>query len=279
MFAKSILVVVDPTRDQAELMVKVGRVASGGKASIELYVCDTESSSGDSVDRFGPYEAAREALRRKRLRDLDHLAVPLREAGHAASVEAAWFEPLHEGILRHVRAKNPDLVMKEARRHVPIARSVYVHTDHHLIAECPAPLLLVGPEPWPARLDVVAAIDPCHAGERPIELDRAVLSSAARLADALQATSSTVHVLAEGAGPAERRAVSSFVDANGGSPSPLEFLSGDPAVQLGALAAKRGGLILVMGATARSKPRQPLIGGFASRVIDIPQTTILVVKQ
>lgn len=279
MLAKTILVVVDPTRPQQELMTKVLRLARA-KAQIELFVCDDEGSAGEGVSRFGGYEAAREALRKERLRALDELSRPLRDAGHSITTSATWCEPLHEGIVKRVREAKPDLVVKEARRHVPVARSVYIHTDHHLVAECPAPLLLVRPEPWPAENAVVAAIDPCHPAERSVAIDRAVLTAASDLATALKTTFSVVHVTEEGAGKSvsEEEAVRGLVASEVGSSVPVEFLSGDPAVALSARARGPEATILVMGAAARAKPRQTILGGFASRVLEIPNTTVLVVK-
>lgn len=279
MLAKTILVVVDPTRPQQELMTKVLRLARA-KAQIELFVCDDEGSAGEGVSRFGGYEAAREALRKERLRALDELSRPLRDAGHSITTSATWCEPLHEGIVKRVREAKPDLVVKEARRHVPVARSVYIHTDHHLVAECPALLLLVRPEPWPAENAVVAAIDPCHPAERSVAIDRAVLTAASDLATALKTTFSVVHVTEEGAGKSvsEEEAVRGLVASEVGSSVPVEFLSGDPAVALSARARGPEATILVMGAAARAKPRQAILGGFASRVLEIPNTTVLVVK-
>lgn len=279
MLAKSILVVVDPTRSQEELAAKVMRLADAS-AQIELFVCDDENSAGDRVDRFGDFQAARETLRQERLTTLDVLARPLRAAGHAVSTRATWFEPLHEGIVRRVRESKPDLVIKEARRHVPVARSIYIHTDHHLVAGCPAPLLLVRPEPWPAKLHVVAAVDPCHPAERPVAIDREVLRAASSLATALKTMFSVVHVIDEGNGGAtnEKEAVRALVTSDVGPAVQVEFASGDPAVALSSPARGPETMIVVMGATSRTKPRQTIVGGFASRVLEVPSTTVLIVK-
>lgn len=278
MVAKTILVVVDPTRPQQELVSKVRRLAHAG-AQIELFTCDDEGSAGEGVSRFGGYEAARETLRKERLRALEDLARPLRDAGHSVTTSAIWHEPLHEGIVKRVHETKPDLVVKEARRHVPVARSVYIHTDHHLVAECPAPLLLVRPEPWPAEIAVVAAVDPFHPAERSVAVDREVLNAASSLATALNTTLSVVHVV-EGSNdkPGAEDAVRALVASAVGGAVPVEFLSGDPAVALSRRARSPEATILVMGATARTKPRQTIVGGFASRVLEIPNTTVLAVK-
>lgn len=279
MLAKSILVVVDPTRPQQELMTKVLRLAQA-KAKIELFVCDDEGSAGESVSRFGGYEAAREALRKERIRVLEDLARPLRDAGYSIATYATWCEPLHEGIVRRVCETKPDLVVKEARRHVPVARSVYIHTDHHLVAECPAPLLLVRPEPWPAEITVLAAVDPCHPAERPIAIDREVLTAASSLAAALKTTFSVIHVTEGGSSKIvdEEDAVRALLASEVGRAVPVEFLSGDPAVALSSRTLGSDATILVMGAAARARPRQSILGGFASRVLEIPNATVLVVK-
>lgn len=279
MLAKTILVVVDPTRPQQELMIKVLRVARAN-AQIELFVCDDEGSAGDGVSRFSGYEAAREALRKQRLRALEDLARPLRDAGHSVTTYAVWCEPLHEGIVRRAREAKPDLVVKEARRHVPVARSVYIHTDHHLVAECPAPLLLVRPEPWPAEIAVAAAVDPCRPAERSVAIDREVLTAASDLATALKTTFSVVHVTEEGSGKTvnQEEVVRALISFEVGGAVPVEFLSGDPAVALSSRARGPGATILVMGAAARARPRQTILGGFASRVLEIHDTTVLVVK-
>ena len=112
------------------------------------------------------------------LEELQRQAEPYRRLGLTVEVGCEWHAPLEEGIGHHVIRPRPDLVIKTTQRHPAAPRVALTRTDWALIRQVPAPLLLVGPRPWPVAPCVAAAVDAVHPpdAETPVEFAGALRS-------------------------------------------------------------------------------------------------------
>jgi universal stress protein E len=171
-------------------------------------------------------------------------------------------------------------------------------TDWELVRLSPVPVLLVkNPHPYrhPA---VLAAVDPGHAHEKPLKLDKAILRVGKSVSTALRGTFYAVHAYArfpmgrypEGmsgkavqglAEEAEYLATRRFQRAL----KPLRvararqfLIARQPIGAIEEAARKSRSAIVIMGAISRSGYKRLLIGNTAERILDELSCDILVVK-
>lgn len=288
---RRILVVVDPTAREQPALQKAARLAAASGASLELYVCDIEQQVPESWSGPSRSQEYRELRRQRLLEELQHLAEPLRARGLKVDVGCEWHAPLEEGIGHHVIRTRPGLVIKSTQRHPAAPRVAMTRTDWTLIRQVPAPLLLVGPQPWPAAPRVAAAVDAGMATEHPLALDATLVEEARALAVALGGTLAIFHVLQtpphlpgetvsaerrENAHAQARLAAERL--ARRASAAEVRFAAGRVTEVLAALAKQHAPSILAMGAVARPRWVHSAASGTAAQMLERIDCDLLVVK-
>jgi universal stress protein E len=286
-------------------VAKAARLARSAGAVLELFACDFDPAlSGQPFFDTDGLRHLREDFVAERAEYLEGLADELRSGGLEVATHVHWDNPLHAGILRRVEESSPDLVVKDTHYHSVLRRSLFTNTDWHLVRQCPVPLLLSKAREWPARPQLLAALDPGHRGDKPAALDHDILDAAQLMTRLLDARLQAVHaffpaaLLAATTGMAgvplapdftvtdlletERARVSEAVLAVAGRhalpPGDVHVLQGSAAEMLPAFAQQSGADLLVMGAVSRSRIRELFIGSTAERVLDRLPCDILVVK-
>jgi universal stress protein E len=132
-------------------------------------------------------------LRQNALRRLEAIADRLRVHSIKVTVSAEWDYPAHEAIIRRAQVIKTDLIVASlhpGRHRMPWLLRL---TDWELVRLSPVPVLLVkSPQPYrhPA---VLAAIDPTHAHEKPLQLDKQILRVGKALGTALRGSLHAVH--------------------------------------------------------------------------------------
>jgi len=297
---KNILVIVDPTASQQPAVEKAALLAKQWRARLELFICDYRAGL-DAPDA----EGARATLLEHRRSALEALAAPLRKKGLDVSVDAAFDNPLHEGLLRKIAKSHADLVVKDTHYHNLLRRTLITNTDWHLIRGCATPLLLVKPTHWSGDLRTLAAVDPGHVADKPAALDQAICDWAVELARAMQGQAHAVHMyfpsallissaaatgmpmsVATGAEQemieAERQArlmlVQEVTTRNGIGAEHTRLILGNAVDLLSEEAERVRADIVVMGAVSRSRLQRVFIGHTAERVLDNLPCDVLVVK-
>lgn len=221
--------------------------------------------------------------------------------GVDVSVAAERDFPPYEGIVRHARKVQADLVIAELHRHGRISRALLTHTDWELIRVCPVPLLLVHTDaPW-RRPALVASIDPMHERDKPGQLDADILRIGQAVGAALQGTLHAFHahvplavqmptsVLAPMPAwiPAEmeqkysnatRRAFDRVCKAAHLPPRRRHLVPGSTVPRLRELVKKLDGAIVVMGAVSRSGLGGVYFGNTAAQVFAQLDADVLVIK-
>ena len=150
-----ILCVVDPTETAQPALLRAAWLARKTGAELELLICHyNEYLSGERLFDSPSLEKARNEIISGLQARLEEMAEPLRSDGLTVTTTAVWDYPLHEGIVRHSKAVDADLVFKDTHHHSAIARAFLSNTDWHLIRSCNVPLWLVKPQGHQGGTDV-----------------------------------------------------------------------------------------------------------------------------
>ena len=254
--------------------------------------------AGSVMSREHGLVSLEQDLRQNALRRLEAIADRLRVHSIKVSVSAEWDYPAHEAIIRRAQVIKADLII--ASLHAGRHRMAWLLrlTDWELVRLSPVPVLLVkSPQPYrhPA---VLAAIDPTHAHEKPLQLDKQILRVGKTLGTALRGSLHAVHayasfpmgLLPEGITPgtledmqedAERSAQARFSRALRSARiarSRQYLIARQPIDAIAEAARKSGSAIVVMGAISRSGYKRLLIGNTAERILDDLTCDIMVVK-
>lgn len=297
---RNILTIVDPTATTQPAVAKAMQLAKSLHASVELFVCDFRAGLEVPEAR-----GARDALLEHRRSLLEELSRPHRKSGIQVTVDVAFDNPLHEGLLKKIVSSHADLVVKDTHYHNLIRRTLISNTDWHLIRSCSTPLLLVKPTHWSSQLRTLAAVDPGHLADKPAALDHIICEWSVTLAKALNGEAHAVHmylptallitsaatvgmpmVVATGAEQQliedERQARLKLVQAvtapHGISADSTRLMLGSAVDLLSEEAERVRADIVVMGAVSRSRMKRIFVGNTAERVLDHLPCDVLIVK-
>ncbi len=280
-------------------VLKAAQLARAYGAQLELFHALTTPVYADPVltPAQGLVSPGHE-LRRSALRRLEAIADRLREHDIKVTVSAEWDYPAHEAVLRRAQIIKADLIvasLHSGRHRLP---SLLRLTDWELVRESPIPLLLVK-DPHPYRHPaVLAAIDPAHAHEKPLQLDKDILRVGRTLTTALRGTLHAVHAystfimapspemvtpgtLEQMEEEAKREAKLNFNRTLRAAriPRSRQYLVGRLPVDAIAEAARKShSAIVVMGAISRSGYKRLLIGNTAEKILDELPCDVMVVK-
>jgi universal stress protein E len=298
-----ILVVVDPTSAVQPAVDRGLMLAACMDCDLELFICHHDSRF---AGRRLFADAERQALRHQALEHqlgyLNSLARERAHAGRKIRTRVAWDTPLAEGIIREVLRSETCLVLKDTHHHSTVSRTLFTNTDWHLIRDCPAPVWLVKPGDMPSSPVVLAAVDPMHEHDKPDDLDEVILGKGEELAgmlngnlhvyhgfdvtpDIARAGSLTmspqpvpVEEITARVKQAHADAFRDMMDARQVPEAQRHLLAGPPNELLPALARKLNAGVVIMGAIARSRLQQAVIGSTAERVLDHLPCDVLIMK-
>ena len=108
-----IICVVDPTAKTQPALQRAAWLATNTGAELELLVCYyNEYLSGDRLFDSPSLEKAREEIINGHEKNLEELAVPLRNTGLVVKTTAVWDHPLYQGIVRHAAATGADIASR-----------------------------------------------------------------------------------------------------------------------------------------------------------------------
>lgn len=294
---KSLLVVLNDESDfsssDAEApaaLSKAKRLVAADKAGAELHLLCVAYNKYLDHD----YLALEFNQRQKRQQHcdelnskLDTMVEDLQAEGYRASGKVVWGYPRYEAVLAGIEETGADLVVQPARSYGAIERYHLSNDAWQLVRQSPVPLLLVKNSPWQATPSLLAAIDPVHSHDKPQALDKRILDAALTAQSQLGAELHVLHAYAELARPfapagvieTEHRAALDALMANYSIPaSHVHFVDKTPTIAIDQQLNAQHADIVVMGALARSRLYELLIGSTAEQVLDFLKVDILVVK-
>jgi universal stress protein E len=213
-----------------------------------------------------------------------------------ASARAVWAHPLHAAVAEEVKARGIDLVVTapgSLHQGGGARQRGLTHSDWQVVTSCPAPLLIVKSDGQAKYRNVVAAVDPFHAHAKPAELDREILRHARSLQSIMGARLTVLHCYLPidyfGADltyvPARdpkfvdgrQETVQALCAAAGIGADAVRLVAGAPYTVLQALQQRGEADLIVMGALARGRLAELVLGNTAERVLHDGSADVLVV--
>ena len=189
-----ILVVVDPTADTQPAVRRGMHLAKHCGWQVELFICGySPQLVGAQLLNADKLERAKQGYLAGQKKLLEAIAEPYVADGIDVTLSTSWDHPLYEGIIRQTLHSDPRLVVKDTHYHSKLSRTLFTHTDWHLIRSCAAPVWLVRNDRSFDAPVVLAAVDPLHDHDKPATHSmRGLVSEAFGIADQLNGV---VHLL------------------------------------------------------------------------------------
>lgn len=188
--------------------------------------------------------------------------------------------PLHERVLRRISQLHPDLVVKTPAGPKSLRRFTLDANDWELANRCPAPLLLVRPQPWGDMLRLAVAVD--VADTNTTDLARRLLHTAGFVALGSQGELDVLYSEREAKDEALRmeRAVrlAQLVREFHVGCERIEMFAGEPEIRLPPLVASRRYDVLVLGGQTRRAGLATLMPGTVSRMVESTESDVLLVR-
>jgi universal stress protein E len=294
MFNKVLVLADGDDPRQPALRRAVECVAEGGE--IRVFAVVYESMLEGYLGNKAIYESLRRRVLAERLERAQALASAVDSHGVRSAASAVWAHPMHAAVAAEVDAGGFDIVVAApANLHQGgVASHGLSHGDWQVVTGCRAPLLLVKSDGRTPYRSVVAAVDPFHTHAKPADLDRDVIRHAKALQLRVGATLAAVHCYlpVEYFGVDLTRAVgsdSATVDTRleavralcAAADVPAEaakLVSGAPHEVLTAMQTRGEADVIVMGALARGRFAELILGNTAERVLHHGTGDVLVVK-
>ena len=287
MLRKILVLPAGPDPNQPAML----RAASCAERITELAVLDIAYEP--MLEGYMGNTAIYEPLRARVLAEWRERAVALAKSleakGFEASGKAVWDHPREEAVAKFVRSEQVDLVVT-----APLAGAggALAQSDWWLVWRCPVPVLIVKSTGEKSYRRIVAAVDPFHAHAKPAELDEAILKNAAELQAHTGATLTVLHcfpppgyVGAESGAPGasgveqqRREALGDLLRKCGIPPPTARLVPGAPDEVLGKMVERGDADVIVMGALARGRIQDWLVGSTAERVLHRLPVDVLAVN-
>lgn len=243
------------------------------------------------------YEPLRSRVVRERRDSMAALARAAEGWGVRAGSNAVWAHPLSRAVADEVAAKGIKLVVArpaELQHGASSAGSGLSHSVWQLVTGCPVPMLVVKSDGQAPYRRIVAAVDPFHTHAKPAALDAEIVRVAKTLQSQTGGTLTVLHCYAPlsyfgtDLGPlptqeasltaAREEAMRALCAEAGVPPTAIRLVAGAPHTVLGDLQQSGEADLIVMGALARGRLAEFLIGSTAERVLHHGRGDVLVVK-
>lgn len=291
---KRVLVLTDGDDPrQPALRRAVECIAEGGE--IEIFAIVYEPLLEGYLGNKQIYEPLRRRVLDERRERAAALAHAVESEGVRSSSKVVWSHPMHAAVAAEVEASDVDLVVAApANLHQGggARGSGLTHSDWQVVTSSRAPLLLVKSDGRTPYRHIVAAVDPFHAHAKPAALDGQILRVARELQRRTNATLAAVHcyVPVEYFGADLTRMASSdprLVDARleavrslcaeaGIAESAAKLVAGAPHSVLTDMQQRGEADVVVMGALARGRFAELVLGNTAERVLHHGNGDVLV---
>ena len=291
-----IVVVIDANEDFSdapdglpiELRKALRFIEDRGAAEIKLISVGYERYLSYSFRSIGyDYTVLRQAYCDRLTETMEALVADLKSDGYKISCEVGWAHPRYELIVKMAQEFNADLLIQHCRAYAKLEHYHLTHDSWQLVQHCPLPLLLVKDEDWPGDMVMMAAVDPLHSHNKPLQLDKLIINAASSLSRQLGGELHVVHAYAEAARPfapagkirqEHERAFDELMAEFDIDDAHQHLIDESPVVALQNYGAEIRSSVVVMGAISRSRIRESLIGSTAEQVLDYIKTDILILK-
>ena len=299
--SRNILCVVEFDKYPEQVVDRAIWLAQSRKCNLHLLVSDPITDFlGESYVYLLESQHIAESIRESQDEALQRLVAKVEAAGLRVEADRATDRHVAELVRREADARQPRYVIKGTHYHNASERASLADTDWELIRELDYPLWFVKPVPFREPPVIVAAVDPVNAHDKPANLDRRIIERARFLADdsggklVVLHTYQTIEEIGSRAMWAFKpkklpvdelnrkifeehdRALKSLGESMGLEAADLHLVAGAAHEVLPAFAREQGASLVVMGALARSKLKQRVVGSTAARALDHIPCDVLV---
>ncbi|MFK8014459.1 MAG: universal stress protein [Gammaproteobacteria bacterium] len=289
--------IADPTESQpSSVAAALALLEKGDRVALFHHVFHTRLVEEPGNPAHQLVAEARDLIVSSRKEQLAILAETLRE--HDVSCDVVWAENGWQSLIHFVNAQKASMLVVESDRPSrwrPLSRA---NDDWQLIRHCPVPLLLSRPECRHQYNQILAAVDPLHADDKPAELDHRILHHAAEISVRHNASLCVLNVavpiavtsnivaapvadtplVSEQIVANHRARLTSMVEELDCDAHEICVIPGVPAQEIVRHANAQKADLVVMGAVSRSALRNLLIGNTAEKVLDQLSADTLIIK-
>ncbi len=189
-----ILVCLDPVQDKQPALEKAIYLAKAYNADIELFlVVYNRGLISNLFFNSDELDAAKQGYVNTQKRWVDSYLSSVTDAGLQCRIDVVWHKPLYEAIIKKAVETQADLVIKSTHHHPTINKVFFTPNDWQLLKSCPVPLLLAKASTQSEYKNVLSAIDPTHAHDKPEALDPLNIQSAMSLSESVNAECHVAH--------------------------------------------------------------------------------------
>jgi universal stress protein E len=263
---------------------------TGQGGEVEIFDAVYEPMLEGYLGNKAVYEPLRSRVLAERRARAAALAHAVESWGVRGTAHAIWAHPLHRAVADEVAARGIGLVVIAPAR----AQGGLSHSEWQLVTSCPAPVLVVKSDAQSPYRSIVAAVDPFHSHAKPADLDGAILRHAKALQADMRAALTVLHCYTPveyfgadlGQPPAHdpafadgrQEALQALCRDAGLPPAAAKLVAGAPHTVLESLAERGEADLIVMGALARGRFAELVVGNTAERVLHHGQPDVLIVK-
>lgn len=299
--SRNILCVVEFANYPEQVVDRATWLAKLQGCDLDLLVSDPRTDFlGESCATLMEAQQVINTIRAAQDEFLDKLAGFAADAGVAVTVKVSNERDVAEMICDEAGKRKPRYVVKGTHYHTPSERASLADTDWQLMRELHCPLWFVKPQDWRDDPVLVAAVDPTHCNDKSAMMDRAIIKTAQAIAGQCGGTLQLVHCyerleeigahvmwafkpqkvpveeLDEKIREEHTLALNNLAEACDVDPADVHLLPGRASELLPPFAREQNANVVVLGALARSKLKQRIIGSTAARVLDHINCDVLV---
>lgn len=299
--SRNILCVIEFGNYPEQVVERATWMARSLDCNLHLLVCDPVTDYlGNSYVYLFESQRIAETIRQSQNEAVEEMVAKVKAAGVTAEVNRSTERNAAKVIRREATARQPRYIVKGTHFHTPAERARLTYEDWELIRDLEYPLWIVKPVEWREPSVIVAAVDPVHAHDKPAHLDRRIIQQAREVAEFTKGELKVVHSFQslEEIGlratwafkpqklPVDEinakmrqehdQALKAFAESLDLPKNAAFLMPGRAEEVIPAFAEAQHASLVVMGALARSKLKQRIIGSTAARALDNMPCDVLV---
>lgn len=294
-----ILVLVHPEKDNSTSIDRALRLSIPNKTEITLLsLVYSRSLSTDYFFDPAGREKAHESYKNQCARKLLPIQHELNSLGVDAHIDVRWSKHKSHDLECIIEQSGVDLVIKTIREHSALERIFLGHNEWQLIRQSKQPVLLANPcVEYPTDPNIIVAIDPVQSYDKPSTLDHHLLMAGEDIGRLVKGKTAVFHCydpippslltdvdsvsyqdLSDTIRHRHQQAFADFMQRHPIDHDRQLLEEGDIYELLPKAVQQLKSPLVVMGAVARSRLDQWLIGSTAEQLLEVVGSDIFVLK-
>jgi len=300
--SRNILCVVEFDNYPDDVVARATWLAELHDCNLHLLVSDpsTDFLGSTYVYLLEDFRPIADSIKQYQEEALGRLVDQAEAAGVSVEVSRSSERHVADLVRREADVRKPMYVVKGTHYHTPSERASMADADWDLIRDLDYPTWFVKPILWHKAPVIVAAVDPVHAHDKPAHLDKQIIQMGQAIAGKCSGTLKVLHTYQRldeiGSRvmwafkpeklPVEKldkqirtehaHALKILGEVCDVPSKALHLVPGRAHDVLPSFARANNASLVIMGALARSKLKQRIVGSTAARVLDYIPCDVLV---